>query len=163
MLNTVYLLIGGNLGKREEMLQTARGYLSSWLGQWLQGSAVYETEPWGPIPQPAYLNQAIAIATPYQPFQLLRICQHIEKLMGRQRQQPYGPRTMDIDILLFANQIINHPQLQIPHPQMANRRFVLQPLADIAPHLVHPAFGLTIAQMLAQCPDTLHVKKFSPM
>jgi 2-amino-4-hydroxy-6-hydroxymethyldihydropteridine diphosphokinase len=120
---------------------------------------VYETEAWGLTDQPLFLNQVVELDTVLAPHMLLNTVLQIELQMGRARKEKYGPRLMDIDILLFGNAIVNDPELVVPHPHMAQRRFVLVPLAELVPQLVHPILNMTIQQMLAQCPDPLHVYK----
>lgn len=149
------------MGKRERYLAEARTLIGRHCGPVCRESSIYETEAWGQTDQPSFLNQVLAIATALGPTQLIRELLDIEKRIGRVRSEKYGPRTIDIDILLFNNEIINTPLLQVPHPRMASRRFVLAPLAEIAPELIHPALHKTITQLLAECPDTLRVKKYS--
>lgn len=122
-------------------------------------SSLYETAAWGIEEQPSFLNQVIAIKTKFEALELLQLVLHIEKLAGRQRDIKWGQRTLDIDILLFNNEIINTPQLTVPHPFLPERRFTLTPLCEIAPHIIHPVLQKTIQQLLEECPDTLGVKK----
>jgi 2-amino-4-hydroxy-6-hydroxymethyldihydropteridine diphosphokinase len=116
-------------------------------------SSVFETEPVGFRDQPWFLNIAIEIETALSPHQLLAVCQEIEAARGRTRPFQWAPRTLDLDILLYGDRIVEEPYLQIPHPRMAQRRFVLEPLTQIAPALVHPVSHQTIAALLASCPD----------
>ena len=161
-MNTVYLLTGGNVGNRQQYLQHSAHLIEEACGKITQRSALYETAAWGKADQSPFLNQALALATPMGAVQLIEVLLNIEKQIGRIRAEQYGPRTIDIDILLFNHEIIHTPGLSIPHPHMANRRFVLVPLCEIAPAFMHPVLQQTITQLLEICPDPLPVKKFSP-
>jgi 2-amino-4-hydroxy-6-hydroxymethyldihydropteridine diphosphokinase len=158
-VNRAWLLTGGNMGRREENLVKARKSIERECGAILQSSSIYETAAWGNTKQAAFLNQVLAIQTFLSPQQLLKKILTIEKKMGRLREEKYGPRVIDIDILLFNDAILDQPSLKIPHPQLQNRRFVLVPLAEIAAEIVHPVLKKTIADLLALCPDKLVVKK----
>jgi len=160
-MNIAYLLIGGNLGNREEYLQTAEELILKHCGTLLKKSAVYETAAWGNTNQPAFLNQVLMIKTELNARQLIRRILKIEKSMGRIRQEKGGPRLIDIDILFYNKEIFNLRFLTIPHPEIQNRRFVLQPLADIEPELVHPILKKTISDLLLQCIDKLPVNKYA--
>ncbi|MCX5479669.1 2-amino-4-hydroxy-6-hydroxymethyldihydropteridine diphosphokinase [Kaistia geumhonensis] len=132
-----YLGLGSNLGDRETMLRSAVAALSESAGVTVTAiSPVYETPPWGPVPQGPYLNACVAIATSLSPRALLDLCLAIERRHGRERSVRWGPRTLDIDILDYGGMQINEPGLALPHPRLAERAFVLVPLADIAPDLV---------------------------
>lgn len=148
-----YLLIGSNLGNRDFFLEKACELLSQRAGTYRRTSSIYETAPWGKIDQPSFLNQAIELETNLSPKDLLQVLLKIELELGRTRTEKYGPRTIDIDILLYGNEIIEQPELQIPHPQLANRRFALLPLFELNPQLVHPVTGITLEALLNQCPD----------
>ncbi|MFN8290440.1 MAG: 2-amino-4-hydroxy-6-hydroxymethyldihydropteridine diphosphokinase [Chitinophagaceae bacterium] len=161
MISTAYLLTGGNLGNREENLATARNLLHEQCGRIMAASALYETAAWGKEDQPAFLNQALKLETSLSARQLIRRILKLEKWMGRMRDEKYGPRIIDIDILLFNQEKHNYPLLKVPHPELPNRRFALLPLAEIAPDLVHPVLKKTIAALLKECPDKLEVKKYS--
>ncbi len=159
-MNRAYLLTGGNLGNREGTLATARELINLHCGTIIKASSLYETAAWGNTDQPAFLNQALELSTPLNAKQLIRRILKTEKLMGRIRTEKYGPRLIDIDILLFNNEKHNYHFLKLPHPEMHNRRFALLPLAEIVPGIVHPVLNKTIAQLLDTCPDNLDVKKF---
>ena len=133
----VYLSLGSNLGDRQANLRNATGRLLD-LGYVQEVSSLYETEPVEFTDQPWFLNCAVAMRTELIPREFLAGILEIERSMGRQRTQPKGPRIIDIDILLFGAATINTPQLTVPHPAMAERRFVLEPLAEIAPDVKHP-------------------------
>lgn len=147
MEKTVYLSLGSNLGDREAHLRTAIEKLAD-LGQVAAVSSIYETEPVEFTAQPWFLNCALALRTHLMPKLFLAKALAIEQQMGRRRTQPKGPRTIDIDILLFGNSVISTPQLDVPHPAMHQRRFVLEPLAEIAPDVRHPVFKLSMREML---------------
>jgi len=160
-MNTAYLLTGGNLGDRLQNLATARELIREQCGTLIAVSSLYETAAWGNTDQPAFLNQALELATPLNARQLIRRILKMEKTMGRLRQEKYGPRIIDIDILLFNNERHNYPLLKLPHPEMQNRRFALLPLAEIAPAVIHPVLNKTVAALLEECTDELDVKKYS--
>lgn len=159
-MNKAYLLTGGNLGDREQNLATARQFIEEQCGQVVKASSIYETAAWGKNDQPPFLNQVLEIETKLTPRQLLKKILAIETKIGRIRKEKYGPRLIDIDILLFKDSVYNYPALKIPHPELQNRRFALVPLAEIAPTLMHPIFKKAIAELLADCPDTLEVARF---
>ena len=160
-MNKAYLLTGSNLGDREQYLATARSLLHEYCGTIVSASSLYETAAWGKTDQPSFLNQALEVDTPLTARQLIRRILKIEKMMGRIRNEKYGPRLIDIDILLFNNEKHNYQFLKLPHPEMQNRRFALLPLAEIAAGIIHPILHKTIAQLLKECPDELPVKKYS--
>lgn len=158
-MNRVYLLTGGNMGNRAANLQTACQLIQAQVGVVFQQSSVYETEAWGYTQQASFYNQVLAVHTPLPPTNLLQQLMAIEKEMGRFREQPNGPRIIDIDILFFNEDIIETQMLQIPHPRLHLRKFTLVPLAEIAPHLAHPLLKKDISTLLTQCEDPLNVKK----
>ena len=160
-MRTAYLLIGGNLGNRKDNLLKATSMITEQCGPLTNSSSIYETAAWGITDQPSFLNQAIAISTPLNARQLIRKLLKIEKEMGRVRKEKLGPRIIDIDILLFENEIQDLSFLKIPHPEMQNRRFVLTPLAEIDPELQHPVLKKSVSQLLEECPDNLEVKKIA--
>ena len=159
-MNKVYLLTGSNIGDREQNLATAREWVNSECGKIINSSSLYETAAWGKTDQPAFLNQALEVHTSLNAQELIHVIFKIEKKMGRVRREKYGPRLIDIDILFFNDEIHKTPLLEIPHPEMQNRRFVLLPLAEIAPATIHPVFKKTVLQLLDECPDKLSVKKY---
>ena len=158
-MRTAYLLIGGNLGNRKENLAKAVSLINEQCGSLTRSSSIYETEAWGNTDQPSFLNQALEISTSLNARQLMRRVLKIEEEMGRVRKEKLGPRIIDIDILLFENEIHDLRFLKIPHPEMQNRRFVLVPLAEINSSLQHPVLKKTIAELLEKCPDNLEIKK----
>jgi 2-amino-4-hydroxy-6-hydroxymethyldihydropteridine diphosphokinase len=158
-MNYAYLLTGANLGKREEQLAFAANLLRERCGTIIDRSSLYETAPWGKTDQPNFLNQALVIETDLSARETLNLILSIENLMGRDRTEKNGPRIIDVDILFFNHQIIREPGLVIPHPEMANRRFVLEPLNEIAPAFIHPVSYKPVSQLLMECGDLLPVKK----
>jgi 2-amino-4-hydroxy-6-hydroxymethyldihydropteridine diphosphokinase len=120
---------------------------------------LYETAAWGNTNQPSFYNQAVVVTTPLSPEGLMDQLLDIELEMGRIRTQKYGPRTIDLDILMIDDLVLNTEKLTIPHPQMHNRRFALLPLIEVAPTLIHPLFDQSIEVLLQNCPDTLDVQK----
>ena len=158
-MRTAYLLIGGNLGNRKENLAKAVSLINEQCGSLTRSASIYETEAWGNTDQPSFLNQALEISTSLTARLLMRRVLRIEEEMGRIRKEKLGPRIIDIDILLFENEIHDLRFLKIPHPEMQNRRFVLVPLAEINSSLQHPVLKKTIAELLEKCPDNLEVKK----
>jgi 2-amino-4-hydroxy-6-hydroxymethyldihydropteridine diphosphokinase len=159
-MSRTYLLIGGNLGNRENNFTIARGYIEQYCGPVIRSSSLYETAAWGKPDQPSFLNQALEIETELHAEHLMTHVLEIEKFMGRERKEKYGPRVIDIDILLFNNEKYDLPFLKIPHPEMQNRRFALTPLAEIAGDIQHPGLKKSIGQLLKECPDKLEVKKY---
>jgi 2-amino-4-hydroxy-6-hydroxymethyldihydropteridine diphosphokinase len=153
-----YIALGSNLaseqGNRAETLSTAIDRLGS-LGRVMATSSLYETEPVGYHNQPHFLNAVLALETKLEPVPLLRALLAIERILGRDRSQgiPNGPRTLDLDLLLVGDVTVAGEELTLPHPALAERRFVLAPLVEIAPHLRHPLLKQTMAELLARLPD----------
>jgi 2-amino-4-hydroxy-6-hydroxymethyldihydropteridine diphosphokinase len=158
-MNIAYLLIGGNEGDRSAYLQETTRRIGSQGARVIQQSAIYETAAWGKTDQAPFLNQALILETPLDAPALMRQLLATEEQLGRVRTERYGSRTIDIDILFFNNDVISLPWLVIPHPEVANRRFALTPMNELAPDYVHPVLQKTIQELLAQCPDKLEVKK----
>jgi 2-amino-4-hydroxy-6-hydroxymethyldihydropteridine diphosphokinase len=158
MRETAYLSLGSNLGDREAHLRDAICRLGS-QGRVAAVSSFYETEPVEVTAQPWFLNCAIALDTPKTPEVLMASILRIEQGMGRKRGQKKGPRTIDIDILLFGNAVIATPTLTVPHPAMQERRFVLEPLAEIRPEGLHPRFNKTVLELLQALPPGQEVRR----
>jgi 2-amino-4-hydroxy-6-hydroxymethyldihydropteridine diphosphokinase len=163
MPNRVYLSLGSNVGDREDQLREAITRLET-EGRIVSISSFYETEPVDFTDQAWFLNCAVALATDKTPERLMAAILGIEREMGRQRVQNKGPRIIDIDILLFVgaftgDAILDSPELTIPHPAMHARRFVLEPLAEIAPEARHPVFKKTIRELLWALPPGQEVRK----
>jgi 2-amino-4-hydroxy-6-hydroxymethyldihydropteridine diphosphokinase len=158
--NTSHLLLGSNLGNREKFISDALLLIEEQVGEILLTSAIYETAAWGNTDQPNFLNLAIVVQTALSPLQLLEAVLAIEQRLGRIREERWGARVIDIDIIFYGNEIIDVPQkLQIPHPELQNRRFVLLPLNEITPNFVHPILGQNISKLLVNLTDELTVFK----
>jgi 2-amino-4-hydroxy-6-hydroxymethyldihydropteridine diphosphokinase len=154
-----YMILGGNRGNRTEILATAIDLVTSQIGEKKAISGLYESESWGFKSEP-FVNQVIAIKTLLSPTEVLKFSQQIENQLGRNRKTTgYEARTIDIDLLYYDSLVFNTSDLTIPHARIAQRRFVLLPLAEIAPDLKDPVTGLTVSEMLQQCQDTLEVKR----
>jgi len=158
MHKLVYLSLGSNLGDRAANLNAALALLEG-LGRVVAVSSFYETEPVEVVAQPWFLNCAVKLDTEKMPKQLLGRILDLEREMGRHRQQQKGPRSIDIDILLFGNSIVETKNLTIPHPALHERRFVLEPLAEIAPEVRHPVFKRTIRELRDALPAGQAVHK----
>ncbi|OGC30620.1 2-amino-4-hydroxy-6-hydroxymethyldihydropteridine diphosphokinase [candidate division WOR-1 bacterium RIFOXYB2_FULL_48_7] len=145
---TAYLGLGSNVGDREEYIEQAVFLLEKNPNiEVAKRSSNYETEPEGGVEQPPFINAAIEIRTKLSPQKLLDVCQEIETALGREREMEWGPRTIDIDILLYGDQVVSEDRLQIPHPLLHERAFVLKPLREIAPHALHPILEKEISSL----------------
>ncbi|HRI80701.1 MAG TPA: 2-amino-4-hydroxy-6-hydroxymethyldihydropteridine diphosphokinase [Cyclobacteriaceae bacterium] len=160
MVTTVraFLLLGSNLGDRPDFLEKGRTLIKKRIGKVVAISSIYQTAAWGNTKQAAFLNQVIGVETKLLPEALLKAAQEIELLQGRTQTEKWGPRTLDIDILFYGDQVIKTPDLIIPHPEIANRRFTLEPLMEVEPDLVHPVLSKSIRKLLATCKDELPVE-----
>lgn len=152
-----HILLGGNLGNREENLAQAKKHIEQKIGSIVQESSVYETKAWGVENQPDFLNQVILVETNLSPQQVLSDNLAIEKILGRVRHQKWHERTIDIDILYAEHSIINEENLKIPHPFIQERKFTLVPLAEISPNFVHPILNKTQKELNELCYDELPV------
>ena len=155
----VYLSLGSNLGDREANLRAAIDALQPAGVRVRQVSSIYETEPVDFLDQPWFLNCVVEAETEIEPHALLQSLRSIESQLGSQKEFAKGPRKLDLDILLYSDETIATPDLQIPHPRMLQRRFVLTPLAEIAPNLRHPSWPATASTLLAHLSDPSQVRK----
>jgi len=159
-MNKAYLLLGSNMGNSQQKLMIAIKNISRQVGYIIRESKLYTTAAWGNTDQPDFLNQVIIVETKLTALQTIDIILGIEEKMGRVRTKKNAPRIIDIDILFFNKEIIAEKNLDVPHPQIENRRFVLIPLNELSPNFKHPVTHKTIHQLLNDCADTLDVKKF---
>lgn len=159
-MNQVFLSLGSNLGQRDENIGRARIFLETMAGSIRKVSSLYETQPWGTTDGMNFYNLVAEINTHFEPPELLDILLEIERLCGRTPDsERYKPRIIDIDVLMFGNRIISRPNLVVPHPLIQERRFILTPLAEIAPGFVHPVLHKTINRLLEECTDDRQVLK----
>lgn len=161
-MHKAYILLGTNLGDRLSYLQQAKTFIAQQIGEVLATSSIYETAAWGLTEQPSFYNQVLVVKTVVEPESLMQQLLDIEAQLGRIRTIKFGPRTIDIDILLIDDLINDSEFLQLPHPALPQRKFALMPLAEVAPELLHPVEKKTISQLLQACTDTLDVQKITP-
>lgn len=154
----VYLLLGSNLGNRQAYLQQAIAHIETNIAPVTKSSSVYETQSWGKTDAPDYLNQVVQLKTDLSAQVILQRILHIENILGRRREEKWGARTIDIDILFYGSDIITQPGLSIPHPELHKRLFTLAPLSEIAPEFIHPALNKTIFTLKSELKDDLIVK-----
>ena len=163
-MSPYYVSVGSNLGDRRRYIERAREILSEFPGVVIdEVSAVYETEAVGPGKHPPFLNAVFGGRTSLAPVALLSALNGIEDQLGRTRVRRWAPRTMDLDLLLVGARVLSTPRLILPHPRMAARRFVLVPLAEVAPDLRHPVLDVDVQTLLARCPDRSWVRPSEPM
>lgn len=159
MSNKVVLGLGGNEGNVSETLNKSHNMIRELIGEIDLQSSFYQTKAWGIESQPDFINQVIRVGTDLQPKEILIKCLEIEKILGRERKQKWGQRTIDIDILFYDNIIVETPDLKIPHPYIHQRNFVLYPLSEILPKFNHPTLNKTILELKNECNDSLKVIK----
>jgi 2-amino-4-hydroxy-6-hydroxymethyldihydropteridine diphosphokinase len=152
--------LGSNLGDRFAALERALELIREDAGEITARSSVWETEPWGFDADEQFLNMVVVINTALEPVQLIQLFRSVEGRMGRKHSGAgrYESRIIDLDVLLWGNRVISIPGLEVPHPRIADRRFVLEPLSEVAPDAVHPVTGITVAEMLQNCHDSSEVR-----
>lgn len=160
-MNKAYLLLGSNEGNREEWLERCLDMLSE-HGNITALSAIYETEAWGLAEQPDFLNTAVCLETELDPTQLLAEIQQIEAALERQRTVKWGQRTLDIDIIFYNDDVIDQPDLVVPHPYLQDRGFALIPICELVPDYIHPVLQKSVTTLLEECADTLPVRMYVP-
>lgn len=161
MSKGIYILLGSNLGSREENLTLATAKIAEQVGRILAQSSLYQSEPWGITQQPEFLNQVIEINSRNDPHQVLQKLLAIETEMGRERLEKWGPRIIDLDILFFNDRTLQSEKLIVPHPGIALRKFTLVPLCEIASGFFHPLLEKTCQQLLKECTDQQKVSLYS--
>ncbi len=158
----VILLLGGNEEGTHEVIKQVPGFLNEFIGEVISLSGLYTSPPWGFEHPHWFLNQVIILKSEMAPVELLKETQRIEKQLGRKRKTrsaSYEARLIDIDILFIDEQIIDQPELQIPHPRLHLRKFTLQPLNELVPGLLHPVLQKSVSQLLTECPDEADVRR----
>jgi len=158
-MHDVFLLLGSNLGDRISYINQAIQHIETDIAPIAKASSVYETQSWGKTDSPDYLNQVVFIQTDLPARIILQKILAIEIIIGRIREEKWGSRIIDIDILFYDSDIINEPGLHVPHPELHNRRFTLEPLAEINPLFIHPVFNKAVTQLKNELNDNLIVKK----
>jgi len=158
MSHLAYISLGGNIGNTLEIFQNALLAIEKKLGKIIQKSSIYQTAAWGKEDQNDFLNQVILIETSFDAKKLLDSLLTIELLFERKRIERWGPRTLDLDLLSFDNQIENSKSLVLPHPRIQERKFILVPLAELNPNWVHPMLRKSVSELLDNCADQLKVK-----
>ena len=157
--NRIYLLLGSNMGNSRQLISRTKKHIAKQIGPIIRESGLYQTAAWGNTKQPDFLNQVIIVESALSPMDTMLTILAIEKKMGRIRTIKNAPRIIDIDILFYNKMVVDEENLQVPHPQISMRRFVLVPLNELSPLLIHPVLQKTIHQLLRVCPDKLAVKK----
>ena len=156
-MNQLILITGGNMGDRKKNLETAAELIKKQIGKIIKSSGIYQTDAWGNTNQPAFYNQVHLVESKLAAEKIIQLILKIEEKMGRIRTIKNAARIIDIDILFFNKEIIEQPNLIIPHPEIINRRFVLVPLAELVPGMIHPLYRKTMKQLLSTCKDPLKV------
>jgi len=161
-----FIGLGANLGEPAAQIQSALALLEQNSVRVERASSLYRTEPVGAAPpEPWFINGVVQAASHHDPLELLRVCQGVELALGRERppgHARHGPRTIDLDLLMMEEMLVESRELTLPHPELARRRFVLLPLAEIAPDRRHPRLGLTVRELLERCPDRSVVERILP-
>lgn len=160
-MNKVYIALGSNLGDRQANLMSAILHLSTSGVSVKRCSSIWETEPVGITDQPWFFNAVAEVETEMPPLELLRLMKRIEQAMGREHAEVNGPRMIDIDLLFYGNECMQSEELELPHPRLQERRFVLEPMMELAPDFQHPVSGLSIKELLTAAP-ALEMTKFGP-
>lgn len=159
MITQLFLSLGGNLGNTREIFEGAYPLIEKNIGKISVYSSIYQTQAWGPIPQDDFLNQVVVVYTAHTAQVCLTELLEIEQFFGRERKERWGPRTLDLDILFYGDEIIAEADLSIPHPRIAERKFILTPLAEIAPLFEDPASRKSMIALLAACVDESEVNR----
>ena len=157
METNIFLSLGSNQGDSQKILPEAIRMIGSQAGTVVKVSSVYRTAAWGKADQPDFLNQVIQVQSSLMPAELMDAMLGIEQSLGRHRTEKWAPRTIDIDLLFYGDNVTTSPSLTLPHPHLQNRNFVLIPLDEIAPDFIHPVLKKTVRTLLAACEDTLPV------
>jgi 2-amino-4-hydroxy-6-hydroxymethyldihydropteridine diphosphokinase len=165
VMKKAFISLGSNVGDRKKNLGKAIRYINVSVGHIIDLSGIYETEPWGFESDEKFLNMVVEVISDLSPFEMMRNFLEIEKKLGRERfkSERYTSRTIDIDLLFYQDLIITEPELTVPHPHLHLRRFVLEPLCQIDPDYIHPVFGKTVTELLANCPDEGEVTQLGSM
>ena len=153
MKHTAYVLLGSNLGNRQAFIEKAIAMIRIQIGEVTATSSLYRAAAWGDSDDPEFLNQAIEVRTNLEAEEFLHELLKVEQQLGRVRTTKWAPRTIDLDVVFFDDSILKSDDLEVPHPRMQERRFVLMPLAEIAPTARHPVLGKSVSELLAECPD----------
>jgi len=162
-MNKVFLITGGNIGNRKKNLETAATLIEKHIGKIIKSSKIYETDAWGIKNQPTFYNQVLIVESKFPAQKVIQKILKIEEEMGRVRTIKNAARIIDIDILFFNDATVNEQNLIIPHQEIANRRFVLIPLNELVPEMVHPVLKKSIRELLSICKDPLQVAPLQPL
>jgi|SRR6185437_5197622 len=162
-MNKVFLITGGNIGNRKKNLDTAAALIEKHIGHIIQSSKIYETDAWGITNQPTFYNQVLIVESKFKAQKVIQTILKIEEEMGRVRTIKNAARIIDIDILFFNDETVNEQNLIIPHQEIANRRFVLMPLDELAPKMIHPVLKKSVEELLSVCKDPLKVAPLQPL